>query len=598
MGDGFRLSQVLLNLLGNAVKFTDQGGVTLAVCRALDLIDSAGIVFRIEDTGIGMSSEQLERLFQPFQQADSSTTRQFGGTGLGLTICKRLVDLMAGEIGVDSHPGQGTVFEVRVPLQATDDSATMLASWRSVALIGLAAAETLGLSAALRERGFDARELPAAEIGTADDVDLLLLDSGVLAEREVVAAASAALDRGRRCGVVFTPGSDMILPGALRGRVSLVERPLSARRLLAGVPLQAESEPLPAKGRRLAGLRILAVEDNPVNQMVLTELLSQEGAAVTLADHGVQALARLTERGAAVFDVVLTDIQMPEMDGYETTRQIRTLAPGLPVIGLTAHAMPEERNRCLAAGMCDHVAKPIDLDVLVAAIRRQAPTVPVPAAITGIDPVSGMPSDPIPGAAAATSAEPIIDWVALDHYFEGNAELIDQLIALTLQTQTETAAQLREAADGSDWERIAHLAHTLKGLCGYFQARQMLDLAKRAEHGARQQQPDAPRLARALAAAMEELLVVLAEHRGVAADQSTEPMIGDDVAARVREFADALRSRRMDACRLAESLRNHLPDDSRRAALEAAIRDALRLEFGAALSHLEPMLASVGTGGS
>ena len=595
-GDGFRLSQVLLNLLGNAVKFTERGEVTLAVRRAREPNESAGIVFRVEDTGVGMTAEQLERLFQPFQQADSSTTRQFGGTGLGLAICKRLVDMMAGRLDADSRPGRGSAFDLRIPLSPAAETVKPTAAWRSVALVGLTATEARSLSVALRERGLDASELPAAEIGAADGFDLILLDSALLAERAAVVAIGAALDRGRRAAVVLTPGLDPNVPGILDGRVSLVERPLSARRLLAAESLRPNAAPSSAEARRLKGLRILAAEDNPVNQMVLEQLLTREGAEVILADHGVQALERLCERGAGYFDLVLTDIQMPEMDGYETARRIRALAPGLPVIGLTAHAMPEERKRCLAAGMCDHLAKPIDLEVLVAAIGRHAATAPDPAMATGVEPAARPPSDP--GPVAGIDADPIIDWVAVDRYFEGNRELIDELIVLTLQTQSEVADQLRQAAAEPDWEGIARLAHGLKSLCGYFQARPMLDLAKRAEQSARQQQPDAPQLARALAAAMDELLAALAERRRETAPAKPPESITDaEFAARLREFAEALRSRRMDACRLAESLQGGLPDDLRRPALEAAIREARRLEFGAALVHLEPVLASGGDGG-
>jgi CheY-like chemotaxis protein/HPt (histidine-containing phosphotransfer) domain-containing protein len=356
-------------------------------------------------------------------------------------------------------------------------------------------------------------------------------------------------------------------------------------------------------------LSILAAEDNPVNRLVLEELLTQEGAEVTLADHGVQALERLSERGAGFFDLVLTDIQMPEMDGYETTRRLRALAPGLPVIGLTAHAMPEDRKRCLAAGMCDHVAKPIDIEVLVAAIRRHASTVAVPVAATEVEFAARLSSDPDPvggvavrlssdpGSIAGADANPLIDWIAVEHYFEGNRELIDELIAIALKTQAETPNQLRQAAAEPNWERIAYLAHDLKSLCGYFQDRPMLDLAKRVERDARQQQPDAPPLALTLASAMEELLAALAERRGETATEKPPESLSDaEFAARMREFVEALRTRRMDACRLAEDLRGRLPGDSRQPALEAAIRDALRLDFGSALVHLESILASVECG--
>ena len=252
LGDAQRLQQILLNLLSNAVKFTEKGEVRLRIAR-----EGKDIYFRVIDTGIGMSEEQMSRLFSPFEQADGSTTRKYGGTGLGLAISRNLASLMDGEITVDSAPGKGSSFILRLPL-------------------------------------------PAAEPVVGD-------------------RASAQPDRGRRLNKV----------------------------------------------------RVLAAEDVEVNQLILEELLGREGAQVVLADNGRQALERVEGAGASSFDVVLMDVQMPVMDGHEAARRIRELAPDLPIIGLTAHAMAEEREKCLASGMADHVTKPIDIDTLVNAIRSQ-----------------------------------------------------------------------------------------------------------------------------------------------------------------------------------------------------------------------------------
>ena len=249
-GDALRIKQVLVNLLGNAIKFTERGSVRLTVRP-----EGGRVAFQVADTGIGISQEQLMHLFRPFEQADGSTTRRFGGTGLGLAISHNLVQLMGGEIGVTSQPGEGSVFTLRLPL----------------------------------------------------------------------AAASAPV----------------------------AEAPADA-----------------AAGRRLAGLRVLAAEDNEVNRMVLQGQLELEGAQVAFATNGQEAVDAVAQGGPAAFHAVLMDVQMPVMDGLEATRRIRGLAPLLPVIGLTAHALAEERERCLAAGMVEHVAKPVELDALVAALRR------------------------------------------------------------------------------------------------------------------------------------------------------------------------------------------------------------------------------------
>ncbi|MBC7701979.1 PAS domain S-box protein [Aquabacterium sp.] len=263
--DPLRLEQILLNLLSNAVKFTVHGEVSVSASAR-----DGQLVLTVTDTGIGMSAQQLSGLFRPFEQADGSTTRRYGGTGLGLSITKRLVEMLDGEVHVHSELGQGTRFEVVLPLSSTPQA--------------------------------ELRTVPAGE----------------------------------------------------------------------AEPINDEAAAAPQVGQRLAGLRVLAAEDNQVNQWVLSELLQIEGALVTMVDSGQDALACLTLNGPQAFDVVLMDIQMPGMDGHETTRRIKAMAPGLPVIGQTAHAMAEERSKCLAAGMVDLVVKPINLDELVQTVSRHA----------------------------------------------------------------------------------------------------------------------------------------------------------------------------------------------------------------------------------
>jgi len=256
MGDALRTQQVLVNLLSNAIKFTEVGSVKVSV--GLEPGEPGQrIVYRVADSGIGIAPEQLNHLFDAFQQADTSTTRRFGGTGLGLAISRRLAELMGGVVQVRSQPGVGSVFELRLP-------------W-----------------------------IPAT-----------------------------------------------------------------------GTPPELERDSSWGGTRRLDGVRVLVAEDNEVNQLVLERALEIEGADTTIVGDGRQAVNRVLADGRESFDVVLMDIQMPEMDGYEATRRILELAPDLPVIGQTAHAMQDERRECLAAGMVDHIAKPIDFKRLVDMIVR------------------------------------------------------------------------------------------------------------------------------------------------------------------------------------------------------------------------------------
>jgi PAS domain S-box-containing protein len=247
VSDPLRVGQILLNLLTNAVKFTETGSVTLSAS-----LQDGQLVFRVTDTGIGMSEEQLGYVFNPFQQADGSTTRKFGGTGLGLAICKRLLELMQGDIRVDSIPGAGSRFEVRLPYVEPP---------------------------------------PHADIAAANTV------------------------------------------------------------ILADKPLK--------------GISILLAEDDPINQMVLEVNLREDGAHLVKVGDGATAVERVIADGPQAYDIVLMDLQMPVMDGYEATRRILELAPALPIIGQTAHAFDEDREKCLAAGMAAHIAKPIDPLALV-----------------------------------------------------------------------------------------------------------------------------------------------------------------------------------------------------------------------------------------
>jgi len=284
LGDPLRLRQILINVVGNAFKFTKKGSVTVSVGRKAQKGDEVAVAFTVRDTGIGMSREQSDKLFQAFTQADSSITRRYGGTGLGLTITKSLVNLMNGEISVDSAPDRGTTM-----------------SFHCV---------------------FSLDTSPPPEIAAA--------------QGDPVAA-------------------------------------LLARRTGRQPPPPAGDE---AGRRDLEGRRVLLVEDNDVNVLVASSLLAKMGLTVTVAGNGEAALAKLEEAAKAghspAFDLVLMDLQMPVMDGYEATRRIRADARhrDLPIVAMTAHALSEEKERCLAGGMNGHLSKPIDVKLLKKALRQ------------------------------------------------------------------------------------------------------------------------------------------------------------------------------------------------------------------------------------
>ncbi|MFM2418102.1 MAG: hypothetical protein RL385_2825 [Pseudomonadota bacterium] len=364
--DALRLEQVLINLLDNAVKFTRQGHVKLSVER----VDACAVLC-VSDTGAGMDTPTLERVFRPFEQGPAAQTTS--GTGLGLAIASGLIALMQGRLEVQSTKGIGTEMRAFLPLTSWEDASFALLM--PMVAMGLAAGDAQRLGEWCAERGIEL-ELNAdfASVARESAVVFCTRDALRSAKRQDV---EAWLEHSARFLVegstdahadVFGTG----IPEWLRERVSVVEWPLSPLRILAAAraaPAQLRSRS-PRAAVRLAGVRVLAAEDNAVNRLVLSEMLKVEGAQCICVDDGELAMACVRQRGASAFDVVLCDIEMPGMDGYETARSMRVEAPSLPVIGLTAHAFDLARERSHEAGMVDFVTKPYMMDDLVDAIRR------------------------------------------------------------------------------------------------------------------------------------------------------------------------------------------------------------------------------------
>ncbi len=465
-GDPMRLRQILLNLLSNAVKFTERGEVALTVSAEARAGVGSLVQFRVSDTGIGIPADRIDTLFNPFIQADSSTTRQFGGTGLGLSISERIAQAMGGSIAVASTVGQGSTFRFSVCL---DRSETAVAPETAKTLQGLRVLIVAGhpsqrkiLERKLAPEGCDllfagsAREaLEVFHAALARDAPpaVLLIDHD-LPDRSGLAVASAMRESGAPPASVILMTS---LSTSLRkeetqrvdriinkpAKTAVLVRALAA--LTQAVP-PAEPEPSPsADATPLAGVRVLVAEDHPVNQRLVMRLLQRFGAAVQVAGNGLEALQALRE---ADFDAVLMDCQMPLMDGYEATRQLRLPQsacrdPTIPVIALTAHAMAADREKCLAAGMNDYLTKPINPDLLKHALLGVVPR------------RSGL----VPG-----KEPPIFDETALLERTAGDAAFARELIALFLHSAHETRLRIERAMDaGEDAQVVRRLAHALKG---------------------------------------------------------------------------------------------------------------------------------------
>ena len=393
LGDPTRLRQVLTNILGNAVKFTRQGEVLLHVSEGQEEAPLT-LCFAIRDTGIGMSPEQLGRLFKPFEQADGSTTRRFGGTGLGLVISKNLIELMGGSLEVESTPNQGSRFLVRLPFTPQSDTGPLpppdglvgqrvlavddhllnleilahyLRGWQVRYLCVSQAAEALER---LRQAARDERPFAVAILDLQmPDMDGLTLARAIRADSTIANTRLLLLSSAGQPGPADQAVIDLSLNKPVR--LSLLRDALF--QLIHG-RAAAEPTPLAASAVHMTG-RVLLVEDNPINQKVARGMLRKLGLNVEIAEDGAVALDLIA---AGTYDVVLMDVQMPTLDGYDATRALRAReqqsgGPRLPVIAMTANAMSGDRDLCLAAGMDDYIPKPIRLAELHRVLEHWLP---------------------------------------------------------------------------------------------------------------------------------------------------------------------------------------------------------------------------------
>jgi PAS domain S-box-containing protein len=501
VGDPVRLRQVVVNLVGNAVKFTSSGEVFVRVWAEHRDRGVARLHFAVTDTGIGIAADKLRAIFEPFTQADVGTTRRFGGTGLGLTISAHLVGLMGGEIWAESEPGCGSVFH----FTAAFDLPTATVERRSVADISLAgglralvvdgnATARGALSHTLTSLGMrplavsDTRTaLEAAQAAGADPFAIALV-AAALPDGDGFALAEA-FGRQGAVGAVAVMIASTDLPrdverckriGATHLRKPVKRSDL--RRALARLtdPDAAQTpaapfEPVVSLPEGPTGLRVLVVEDNPFNQKVMTMKLARWGHVVRVAASGGAALAALDTEP---FDVVFTDLHMPDMDGFELTAEVRRRealsGEHLPVVAVTADALKGVRERCLAAGMDDYVSKPIHDDELAAALRRIAPVAPRASASDTF--VYGAEETGELGAApAAFDEEAVLARVG------GNREMLRGLVEVLYQDCTTQMAELDAGVRAGDGPRVQAAAHTVKGMVGFFGAASAVEVALRLE---------------------------------------------------------------------------------------------------------------------
>jgi len=539
-GDPLRLGQVLTNLIANAIKFTEQGEVVVSVRQVESTDDQVLLEFSVRDTGIGLTPEQQDKLFQPFTQADSSTTRRYGGTGLGLSISKQLVEMMGGVIRVESLPGEGSVFIFTVRLGVgeqglpyalmvtpdlrglkvlmADDSFTSRQIFDEM-LTSLSFAVDTATS------GYEALGMIENTIETAaKPYDLVVLDWQMPGMDGLEAAgrirANTRLARKPKVILVTAFGRDAL---ERQGEPPYVDailiKPVNKSILFNTVmDVFRESAPLrepeEQRGRtsdqlrrHLGGRRVLLAEDNDINQQVATELLQDVGMVVEIAGTGQEAVDTLSDP-ARSYDIVLMDVQMPEMDGLEATRIIRNVLGrvDLPIIAMTAHAMASEKQKCIEAGMNDHVSKPVDPDRLFAVLDKwiqplpegQIPPLPAPAAKSQ-DHDGAL--HPLP------ESLPNVDMATALNRLQGNRRLYRSLLGDFARGFADFVEDVRTARDTGDFQTMTRKAHTLKGVAGNLGAMALSQAAAALESAAKRQ--DFSRFEALLAAIQENLSPLL-----------------------------------------------------------------------------------------
>jgi len=497
IADGARLGQVLVNLVSNAIKFTAEGEVVVRVSLEAKAAESARLHFSVSDTGIGISSSKHKTIFDAFSQADGSTTRQFGGTGLGLTISARIVAMMGGKIHLNSTPGKGSDFFFVLTLKRAENLG--LANDRSlnplhqlnVLVVDDNATHRAVLTEVLQNWGMrpiacsdGAHALAKLEVaaGTKDPFRVALIDAQMPGMDGFELAGRIRSHPGLNGTAILMLSSVSSVSQSSSAREAGVAhtlvKPIKPSELLDEMFLALGDTPLPhlvedpGDAPKRPFWRVLLAEDNPVNQRVAQMLIEKQGHVMVLANNGREAVERFQ---ATQFDLVLMDVQMPEMDGLAATAAIRKLEAArgghVSIIGVTAHAMKGDRERCLASGMDGYVSKPINPRLLFAEMDKL---------------MRRFPPKLSPGASLERTDEPVNECVVLDgsglaELISGDGDLLRELTSLFGQESPRLLAEMDRAIEANDRESLRRAAHNLKGSAGNLYGMRAAEVAKRLE---------------------------------------------------------------------------------------------------------------------
>ena len=562
LGDPLRLGQILTNFVNNAVKFTERGEIHLNIEQVERTGEKVQLKFSVRDTGIGMTKEQSAKLFQPFTQADMSTTRKHGGTGLGLTIARRLVELMSGRIWLESEPGTGSTFYFTVWLGIGSAKGTGKIIPEKIAQLRVlivddnpAAREILHEPLCNLVKRVDTvtsgKEAIAAvkQHDIADPYDILFMDwrmpemDGLQASRHI--KSDETLANRPHIVLVTAFGREEVREEAERLKLDgFLVKPVTKSMIvdtLVNVFGDASKETAAAvenaQAAILRGARILLAEDNDINQQIAVELLEGAGATVKIANNGREVVEILTDGPQPPpFDAVLMDLQMPEMDGYQATTKLRTDArfTTLPIIAMTAHATIEERQRCIAAGMNDHISKPIDPGNLFETVSRFYKSKAVASAQP--EAVASPQDNGLPNIENLDTRDGLAR-------VAGNQKLYVKILRQFAEQQGPAVRQITDALSRGDAALAERVAHTLKGVAGNIGAKSVQtasgDLEKliRERAGAEQIKAGAGKVSALLDPLVARLQIVL---NAASLQHAAQPVTAVD-PVQIREAAAELK---------------------------------------------------------
>jgi signal transduction histidine kinase/CheY-like chemotaxis protein/HPt (histidine-containing phosphotransfer) domain-containing protein len=511
MSDPLRLRQVMVNLTANAFKFTQQGEIEIKV-EEIERSDGVSqLRFEVRDTGIGIPEKARKLLFESFTQADGSTTRKYGGTGLGLTISRNIVQLMGGQIHVESEEGQGSSFIFTVPFQLAADQTPTLLVPEIERLQGLKvlAVDDNAPSLHVIERILSTHGMAAATASSAEEAldllqqahtlgrpfDLVLMDWRLPAQDGIEAAAAIGSQYGQSAPpvVIMTAygRKEEMRRAESVGVKGFLIKPIKPS-VLATTMLKALGHGPAGNGAQqvettdetaLAGRRVLVVEDNAINQRVAVEVLHSMGLSTDVAGDGIEGVRKILEND---YDAVLMDVQMPEMDGYEASRAIRKehRLADLPIIAMTANAMRGDRERCLEAGMTDYVAKPIERQELFAALLRAMPPAPEQDASpqpAQEKPTSSQQAPPLAEPEKFADAPPPLDVESGLARLGGDMSLYLEIADEFLQQYANFFEEFPHLVEQRREEEAVRAIHSLKGSAGNLSAQGLYEAAKTIE---------------------------------------------------------------------------------------------------------------------